>query len=299
MAAPRFFDTHCHVHELEVATSPMYSKWQGGTGPQTAKNVLEAARHGGVTGMIAIGATLADSERAVQFAQNHDTVWAAIGLHPHEAKNYITPQKLLREDCPPKVGLTVVGSVVERFGQLARESRVVAVGECGLDYFYGHSSPAEQEAVLRFQIELALEHKLPLSFHVRSGASQGRPRHAYTDFWRIFDSYRGVRGVLHSFTDTPENLARALERGLYIGVNGIATFTRDETQLVTYRTIPQHSLLLETDAPFLTPKPFRGKVCEPKHVVHTAEFLAALRGETLTQLAASTLKNGQTLFNHI
>jgi TatD DNase family protein len=92
-------------------------------------------------------------------------------------------------------------------------------------------------------------------------------------------------------------MERAVAHGLYIGVNGIATFTRDEAQLVTYRTIPQHLLLLETDAPFLTPKPFRGKVCEPKHVVHTAEFLAVLRGESVEHLAESTTANAQKLLN--
>ncbi|QQS18692.1 TatD family hydrolase [Candidatus Saccharibacteria bacterium] len=281
------FDTHCHVHEIAVALTPVHDKWHADRVERSAGSVLDAARAAGVTRMIVIGTTLADSELAMQFAQNHDGVWASIGIHPHEAKNYTTPQKSNPgglSSQASKVG--ILPEVLERFRQLATAAKVVAVGECGLDYYYGHSPKEDQEAVLRMQIELALQHDLPLSFHVRD---------AFDDFWPIFESYQGVRGVLHSFTDSQANMERAVAQGLYIGVNGIATFTRDEVQLVTYRTIPQHRLLLETDAPFLTPKPFRGKVCEPKHVMQTAEYLAALRDESVEHLAESTTANALKL----
>jgi TatD DNase family protein len=102
--------------------------------------------------------------------------------------------------------------------------------------------------------------------------------------------------VLHSFTDIIEYLERAVKHGLYIGVNGIATFAKHEAQIVMYRTIPQRSLLLETDAPFLTPIPFRGTINEPKHIRTIAEFLAELRGEKLNNLAEITTNNAKTLF---
>jgi len=140
---------------------------------------------------------------------------------------------------------------------------------------------------LRFQIELALRSGLPLSFHVRD---------AFDDFWPIFDSYTGVRGVLHSFTDNLVNLEKGLERGLYIGVNGIATFGPGGAKDVINRTIPQHALLLETDSPYLTPAPNRGKVCEPKHIRVTAEYLSELRGQSLAQLASATTVNAHKLF---
>ena len=267
--APSFFDTHCHVHEIEAALTPVHDKWFADKNARSAESVLAAAREAGVTRLLTIGTTLADSELAVAFAQKHEGVWTSIGIHPHEAKDHLGRD------------------TQARFAALASLPKVVAVGECGLDYFYGHSPKEDQAAVLRFQLELALEHSLPLSFHVRE---------AFDDFWPIFESYQGVRGVLHSFTDSQENMERAVAHGLYIGVNGIATFTRDEAQIVTYRTIPQHLLLLETDAPFLTPKPFRGKVCEPKHVVHTAEFLAELRGTTVNELAVTTTTNARKLF---
>jgi TatD DNase family protein len=170
---------------------------------------------------------------------------------------------------------------------VARADKIVAIGEIGLDYFYSHSTKEEQIKALRFQIELALEHNLPIIFHVRE---------AFDDFWPIFDSYKGIRGVLHSFTDTHANLQKALERGLYIGINGITTFTKVPHQLQTAKEVPLQKLLLETDAPFLTPRPLRGTVNEPAHVRLVAEFLAGLRAQTIEDVAANTSHNAQTLF---
>jgi len=138
---------------------------------------------------------------------------------------------------------------------------------------------------------LALEHNLPVIFHVRD---------AFDDFWPIFERYyskdRPIRGVLHSFTDTQANLEKALGYGLYIGVNGIATFTKKPEQQAMYRSIPLASLLLETDAPFLTPVPYRGKICEPYHIRTIAEFLAAQRGEKLEAISEATTSNARRLF---
>jgi TatD DNase family protein len=164
----------------------------------------------------------------------------------------------------------------------------VAVGECGLDYFYTHSPKEVQVEMLKAQIELALAHDTPLIFHVRE---------AFDDFWPVFDSYQGIRGVLHSFTDTEANLQRALDKGLYIGVNGIATFTKIDAQKAMYKQIPLEKLLLETDAPFLTPVPHRGKVNEPAFVKLVASHMADLHAISLEELSAATSKNATTLFN--
>lgn len=268
--ALELFDTHCHVHEIEEKLTPVHDKWFSDKSERGTDSVLSGAAEAGVTRMLVIGTSLADSELAVKFAQEHEYVWASIGIHPHEAQHHL--------DTDTK----------KRFAALATAEKVVAVGECGLDYFYEHSPKEAQQELLRFQLEVATQHNLPLSFHVRE---------AFDDFWPIFAEYDGVRGVLHSYTDNEANLARALDVGLYIGVNGIATFPSSASQHVIYRTIPQRSLLLETDAPFLTPVPFRGKVCEPKHVRVTAEFLAELRGETLEELARYSTANARALLN--
>lgn len=275
MADIQLFDTHCHIHEMIRRTTPVYDKWYSDDKQRTPEGVIADAQAAGVNRLLCIGTTLADSELAVEFVQGKENLWASIGIHPHEASEHVNAAKKERF-----AGLLQDGSTKEK---------IVAIGECGLDYFYTHSPREAQIELLKFQIELALEHDLPLSFHVRE---------AFDDFWPIFESYRGagLRGVLHSYTDSMDNLERAVSHGLHFGVNGIATFAKSEAQLVIYRTIPQRLLLLETDAPFLTPVPFRGTICESKHVRVTAEFLADLRGENLEDLAATTTATARALF---
>lgn len=272
------FDTHCHTHEMVRRITPVYDKWHEDAAKlardgleRTPETVMAAAIEAGVTRMVCIGTSLADSQLAIEFVAERENMWASIGIHPHEA------------------GVALAEGHLDALRGLAGADKVVAVGECGLDYFYEHSPREAQITVLKAQIELALEHGLPLSFHVRE---------AFDDFWPIFESYRGagLRGVLHSYTDSVANLERAVKHGLHFGVNGIATFARDEAQIVMYRTIPRELLLLETDAPFLTPVPFRGTVCESKHERVTAEFLAGLREENLEDLASATTANARALF---
>ena len=161
------------------------------------------------------------------------------------------------------------------------------IGEIGLDYYYTHSPKQTQLAALRAQLDVAVKYDLPVIFHVRE---------AFDDFWPVFDSYEGkIRGVLHSFTDTKDNLQKALDRGLYIGVNGISTFTKDEAQRQMFDAIPLDRLLFETDAPFLTPHPFRGKVNEPALVRNVAEYHAQRRQLSLEAIALQTTKNAQAL----
>lgn len=140
---------------------------------------------------------------------------------------------------------------------------------------------------MHFQLKLAHEHKLPVIFHVRE---------AFDEFWPIYDQYSGIRGVLHSFTDNASNLTKAVERGLYIGINGIATFAKDEALREVYKAVPTDRLLLETDAPFLTPAPFRGKINEPQQIGTIAGFVAQLRETDISSLAATTTQNARQLF---
>lgn len=244
------------------------SKWfkAGITDPAI---VLEEAKSVGVNHCMLVGCTLRDSKRAIEVAAQFPECSASIGIHPHEAKDH--EEEHIQHD----------------FAQLAAVSAVQAIGECGLDYFYNHSPKKSQFKLLEFQFSLAQKHNLPVIFHVRE---------AYGDFWPIFDNFKDLRGVLHSYTDNLANLDKALERGLYIGLNGIITFTKEQRQLEMARAVPQNNLLLETDAPFLTPAPHRGKICTPKHVVDTAKFLSDLRGEPLEELAAATTHNAKELF---
>lgn len=264
-------DTHCHIQSAGLSSGDKVTRELWAKVPElSAQQIITSAEAADVTRLICVGCDLEDSKLAISFAQNHEQFWASAGIHPHEAQHYTGKTKLLEE-----------------FAALISQSKVVAVGECGLDYFYEHSPKEAQVEILKFQIELALKKDLPLIFHVRE---------AFDDFWPIFDQYKNLRGVLHSFTDSSANLEKALERGLYIGVNGIATFTKNPVQLATYQAIPLQKLLLETDAPFLTPTPYRGTINQPKYVRRVGEFLSELRDESLEQLAAATTINALKLF---
>jgi len=264
-------DTHCHIQSAGIKTGEPATRELWAKAPDiNADDLIKDAVANNVTHMICVGCDLEDSRSAVKFATSRKNCWSSIGLHPHEAQNYAGDSKKLKE-----------------FEKLLDNPKVVAIGECGFDFYYSHSPEAQQTEVLKFQIELALAHNLPLIFHVRE---------AFDSFWEVFDQYQGIRGVIHSFTDSEANLSKALERGLHIGVNGIATFTKNQPQLDVYKKIPLQKLLLETDAPFLTPSPYRGSINEPKNVVEIARFLAELRDENLAELAENTTNNARQLF---
>ena len=267
-----FVDTHCHIHEADALLKdgdPVRAKWLE-AGKKDPDEIIADALKDGVTRLICVGTTLSDSQVAIDFVQSRPNCWASIGIHPHEAKDFVGQPELLEE-----------------FAALATKPKVVAVGECGLDYFYNHSPKEQQIEILKFQIELALKHDLPLIFHVRE---------AFDDFWPIVDSYKGIRGVVHSFSAAETELKQILQRGFYVGLNGIMTFTKKPEQLTAARAVPKDKLLLETDAPFLTPTPYRGTICESKHVRVIAEFLSKLRGESLAEIAQVTTNNAIQLF---
>jgi len=250
-------DTHCHIHFDDFGID--------------ADLAIKNAKAAGVDRLVLVGCTLEDSQKGVSFVKTRENCFMSIGLHPHEGAKYAEDRVALK-----------------KFAALAGELKVVAIGETGLDYYYQNSPKDQQKKLFRFQLELAQKHDLPLIFHVRD---------AFEDFFTILDEYKDVRGVVHSFSAHEAELKGILKRGLYVGLNGIMTFTRDEAQLAAAKAVPTDRLVLETDAPFLTPKPFRGTMCEPKHVRVTAEFLAKLRGESLEKLSESTTKNAQKLFS--
>ncbi len=269
----QLIDTHCHIHEITGDDTSDYSvsvKWHK-AGITDAKEVIDTATAAGVSTMICVGTTLSDSKLAVNFAQKQPKCVASIGIHPHEAQVFNNQSGACKE-----------------LETLASSKKVVAIGECGLDYYYNHSPKQVQKEVLEFQLDVASRHSLPVIFHVRD---------AFDDFWPIFDNFTGLKGVIHSFTANTSVLTQSLKRNLLIGLNGIMTFTKDKKQLEAARTVPIESLVLETDAPFLTPVPLRGTICEPKHVRVVAEFLSRLRDEQLEVIASKTTNNARKLFN--
>lgn len=241
-------DTHCHIHEANY--------------PLDIGDVMNRAHHAGVGKMLVVGTDMNSSYQAVDFAKNHQNVWASIGVHPHDTKDGYDITKTYDES-------------------------VIAVGEIGLDYYYTHSPRDVQIAALESQFQFVQDKNLPVIFHVRD---------AFDDFWPVYHNFSGVRGVLHSFTDNAENLEKALSEGLYIGLNGISTFTKDVKQQAVFDSVPLDNMLLETDAPFLTPVPKRGKVNEPAFVRLVAEYHANRRQISFDDIADATTQNATTLF---
>ena len=260
-------DTHCHIHEASY--------------PLDANDVIVRAHKAGVMQMICVGTSEISSRESIEFASKHDNVFASIGIHPYYAKDGIGSLNQL-------IDQSLVNS----------KNKLVAIGEIGLDYYNNDSPIDDQIKILKEQIELALKYDLPIIFHVRD---------AYDDFWKVLDSFqsnieqtgRPIRGVVHCFTDNIKNASEALKRGFYIGVNGISTFTKEESQKAMFASLPIDKIILETDAPFLTPNPLRGKVKvnEPAFVKDIAEFNGAIRQITFDEVANTTTANARALFN--
>ena len=251
-----FTDTHCHIHEESYEQS---------------ERALADAHHAGIQRLICVGTDEKTSAEAVQFVSDHDNTWASVGLHPHDATSGLS-------------AIAVLEDLIEN-DKKQHVQKIVAIGECGLDYFYDNSPREKQIEMLHAQLALSQRYDLPVIFHVRE---------AFDDFWPIFESYQGLRGVLHSFTDNETNLEKAVAHGLCIGVNGISTFAKDRQDV--YAAIPLENLLFETDAPFLTPVPHRGKVNEPAFITHIAHHIANLRSISLEELSRATERNATTLF---
>ena len=231
-----------------------------------AEGAIARALAADVTKLVCVGVNEESSRRAVDFSDRYESCYAIIGVHPHDTKDgYAHIEKILSD----------------------KHKKVIGVGEIGLDYFYTHSPRETQIKALERQLQWAVDYNLPVSFHVRE---------AFNDFWPIFDNFHGIRGVLHSFTDTKETLNQGLSRGLYIGVNGISTFTKSDAQKAMFNSIPLEKMLLETDAPFLTPTPKRGTVNEPAFVSYVAAHHATIRGISPEEIAGTTSANASALF---
>ena len=240
--------------------------------PLDTEEVISRARRADVQKIICVGTDEADSRRAIDFAMTHDDVFAAIGVHPHYAAGGI-------------------GQLAELAKLAENNPKIVAIGEIGLDYYYNNSPREAQIEILQAQIEIAIAHNLPIIFHVRD---------AYEDFWSVLDNLKQpIRGVLHCFTGTAMDAEEGVKRGLYFGLNGISTFTRDNAQKAMFAGLTLDRIVLETDAPFLTPDPLRGriKVNEPAYVKEIAEHASASRQVSFEEIATTTTNNARSLFN--
>lgn len=257
-------DSHCHLHDQEWFT------------PAQAEQFLEDAHTAGVSQIIVIGTDPEDSKNAQAFADAHENVFCTYGIHPEYANNHPNLPAIEAENRPK---LIAIGELP--LGTEPEPSALCAIGEIGLDYHYEPFDRPAQIRLFERMLQLARDLNLPVSLHIRE---------AFDDALPILDNFPDVKGVVHSFTGSKKTLKQVLARDFYVGVNG----------LITYSTLPLpplEKMLLETDAPFLTPVPFRGKINTPGYVREIAAYLSEKLGVAEVNIAEQTTKNAQQLFH--
>ncbi len=272
-------DSHCHLADAKLRDEVV--------------PILERAEAAGVDYIVTVGALgpLESDRLTVELAERHAGLFAAIGVHPHHAR-----------DCD-----------AQRLAQvrdLARSQKVVALGETGLDYYYMHSPPEAQRRSLTRHLELASELGLPVVIHCRerapkresgraaTGSAQPGEATAWEEIFAIAREvgFPAAGGVAHCFTGDRAAALECLECGLYISFSGIVTFRNAAALLDIASAVPDDRILVETDAPYLTPEPYRGRRNEPAYVRFTLAALAKARGVTPEHLAALVLANAGRLF---
>ena len=244
--------------------------------PQFAEDreaMLLRARAAGVTTLLAIGTGPGPEklDSALPFAEQHDWIYATVGIHPHEAKEF----KLEH---------------LEQLRNLARHRKVIAWGEIGLDYFYDHSPRETQHKVFRDQMESAAQAKLPIIIHCRD---------AWSDCLNLLEEHwrpTGLGGILHCFSSTLEDAQRGIDLGFLISFAGNSTFPKAQNLRDVAKALPLATILIETDSPYLAPQPYRGKRNEPAHVREVARMLASVRNLSADEIAAATSQNFRRLF---
>ena len=250
MTTDGYTDTHCHLYDTRGAEQV---------------DVIAAARAAGVTTMITVGCDAATTASAIRTAREFEGVYASAGLHPHEARFGVH---------------TILGFL--------DEPEIVAIGECGLDYFYDHSPREVQREVFAAQIQLAHERCLPLIVHTRD---------AWADTFDVFAA-EGVpeRTVFHCFTGGADEARKCLDLGAFLSFSGIVTFKNATDLHAAAQCCPLDRMLAETDSPYLAPVPHRGRTNQPAYVTHVVQALAALRGLPTDSVRQATSANARLAF---
>jgi TatD DNase family protein len=255
----RYFDIHGHVN------FPEYGNDQA--------DVIRRAQDAGVA-MITVGTDLGTSQSAVVLAEQHENMWATVGIHPTHTKEVFSQ---------------------DAFRELTAYPKVVAIGECGLDYFRSKPEDREwQKRIFEQQIALANEIRKPLILHVRNGKNGEMGQNAYADALAMLAQTARVPFNFHFFAGTAEDLKNIITAGGYVSFTGVLTFTSDYDQVV--REAPLDRIMSETDCPFVAPAPYRGRRNEPGYVIEVVKAIARIRGESEDVVAAQLATNAQRFF---
>lgn len=249
------FDTHAHMND------PVFD--------EDRDAVLRSLKEKGVGLVMNPGCSLENSLQAIDLANTYDFMYAAVGTHPDTADE-------------------VDDAVIARYRALCQEnSKVKAIGEIGLDYYYETIPRDIQQRAFRLQMDLARELKLPVIVHERN---------AHDDGMRIVKEYKDVTGVFHCYSGSAEMARQLVDMGWYIGFTGVLTFKNARKAVETAERIPLERIVLETDCPFMAPEPFRGKRNDPGYLYRMAQRLAEIRGISAEEVTAITTENAKKLY---
>jgi len=251
----QMIDTHAHLN------TPDFEK--------DIEQVIKRAQEVGVKNIIVIGMDDTSNQLALKLAERHEMIYATIGLHP----GYVDDHDTL---------------AIESY--LAHE-KVVAIGECGLDFYWTDENKERQEAVFLFQIELAIKHNLPLVIHTRNSFERA---------YEMLTPYKGrVKGVFHCFSSDLTDVHKAIDLGFYIGIDGPITFKKNDVLVDIIKGMDLNYLLIETDSPYLAPMPFRGQRNEPSYVSYVARKIAEIKEIEIAEVIRITTENAKRLFTKL
>lgn len=263
----KFIDSHSHLN------FPAYDA--------DRNEVIKRMASDNVASII-VGTTRQTSRDAVDLAQHHNNLWAAVGIHPAHAQEHRFFDKQELRQAP--AGAEIFDEPV--FRELLSKPRVVAVGECGLDYFHQPYSPERQQKLFLDQANLAKELSKPVIVHCRD---------AHQDMLKLIGEISGLKGVIHFFSGTMEQAREYINLGFYLSFGGAITFGTNYDELVL--NLPLERIMIETDCPYVAPAPFRGQRNEPSYVIEVAKKISELKKISLDEVTATTTKNARELFN--
>lgn len=269
-----YVDSHCHLTFKRILEN---NKNPNEPQCDSVEAVIKRANDAGVKYILTIGTELSDVDETRAIVENHKNIFRTVGIHALEVSKHY--QEYSFDD---------ISRIILENCDAQNSSRAVGIGEIGLDYYYSKDNIKEQQELFELQLNLAKQCGLPVCIHSRD---------AEEDTVDILKNHPDVKGIIHCFTGSREFAFKALDLGFYISVSGVITFKKSEKLQETIKSLPIDRLLIETDAPFLAPTPFRGSVNEPAFVVYTAQKLAELLEISVESVAEKTCKNFFDIFH--
>ena len=253
-------DSHCHLdHE------PLFSD---------LSNVIKRSKEVGIEKLLTISTSFESFSRVKELINKDEMIYGTIGIHPHESsKNIITSKQIIES--------------------LNENSKIIGIGETGLDFYYNHSEKKDQISLLQEHINASYETKLPLIIHTRSAEKET------LDILKKAVQKDNIKILIHCFTGTKEFAFKLLDIGAFISASGVVTFKKSKELASTFKEIPNERILVETDSPYLAPEPLRGKSNEPSYIVHTVKFLANLKNLSYDNFSEQTSENFFKLFGKL